>query len=89
MRTRNLLGIMLGLLTSAWTAGVVAAPPLTVPAAANFPTPGRQTVPFGVPLAPPIYFVNFLFLYFAVRLGVHHGMRDFTRSEVARREQRP
>jgi hypothetical protein len=65
MRTRNLLGIMLGLLTSAWTAGVVAAPPLTVPAAANFPTPGRQTVPFGVPLAPPIYFVNFLFLYFA------------------------
>jgi hypothetical protein len=33
--------------------------------------------------------VAFLFLYFAVRLGVHHGMRDFTRSEAARREQRP
>jgi hypothetical protein len=35
------------------------------------------------------FVVSFLFLYFAVRLGVHHGMRDFTRSEVARREQRP
>jgi hypothetical protein len=65
MRTRNLPGIMLGLLISAWTGCVAAAPPPAVPAAANFPTPGRQTVPFGVPLAPPIYFVNFLFLYFA------------------------
>ena len=35
------------------------------------------------------FVVSFLFLYFAVRLGVHHGMRDFTRSEAARREQRP
>ena len=65
MRTRNLLGITAGLLISAWAGCVAAEPPQTVPAAANFPTPGRQTVPFGVPLAPPIYFVNFLFLYFA------------------------
>ena len=65
MRTRNLLGITVGLLISAWAGCVAAEPPHTVPAAANFPTPGRQTVPFGVPLAPPIYFVNFLFLYFA------------------------
>ena len=35
------------------------------------------------------FVVSFLFLYFAVRLGVNHGMRDFTRSEAARREQRP
>jgi hypothetical protein len=33
--------------------------------------------------------VSFLFLYAAIRLGVHHGMRDFTRNETARREQRP
>jgi len=33
--------------------------------------------------------LSFLFLYFAVRLGVHHGMRDFTRGEIARREQGP
>jgi hypothetical protein len=33
--------------------------------------------------------VSFLFLYFVVRLGVHHGMRDFTRDEAARRQQRP
>lgn len=31
--------------------------------AANIKT-SRQIIPFGVPLAPPIYFVNFLFLYF-------------------------
>ena len=65
MRSRNLLGITVGLLISAWAGCVAAAPPATVSAAANFPSPGRQTVPFGVPLAPPIYFVNFLFLYFA------------------------
>lgn len=39
-------------------------------------------------LAVPLLF-SFLFLYAAVRLGVHHGMRDFTRDEAARREQRP
>ncbi|HEX3300130.1 MAG TPA: hypothetical protein VHW68_08460 [Actinomycetota bacterium] len=33
--------------------------------------------------------VTFLFVYAAVRLGVHHGMRDFTRDEAARRQQRP
>ena len=33
--------------------------------------------------------VSFLFVYAAVRLGVHHGMRDFTRDEAARRQQRP
>ena len=65
MRSRNLLGITLGLLISAWTECLAAQDRHTLPAAANFPTPGRQTVPFGVPLAPPIYFVNFLFLYFA------------------------
>lgn len=65
MRTRNLLGVTLGLLISAWAGCLAAQDQHPVPAAANFPTPGRQTVPFGVPLAPPIYFVNFLFLYFA------------------------
>jgi hypothetical protein len=41
-------------------------------------------------LLPTVVFVaSFLFLYFAVRLGVHHGMRDFTKSEAARRERRP
>jgi len=53
MRSRNLLGIMLGLLISAWAGCLAAQDRHTVPAAANFPTPGRQTVPFGVPLAPP------------------------------------
>jgi hypothetical protein len=39
---------------------------------------------------PTIAFVaSFLFVYFAVRLGVHHGMRDFTKGEAVRREQRP
>jgi len=33
--------------------------------------------------------LSFLFVYLAVRLGVHHGMRDFTRDEAARRQQRP
>jgi hypothetical protein len=65
MRTRNLLGITLGLLISAWTGCLGAQGQPTHPPPWNFPTPGRQTVPFGVPLAPPIYFVNFLFLYFA------------------------
>lgn len=62
---RNLLGITLGLLISASSACLAAQDGKTIPAAANFPTPGRQTIPFGVPLAPPIYFVNFMFLYFA------------------------
>jgi hypothetical protein len=36
-------------------------------------------------LLPTFAFVlSFLFLYFAVRLGVHHGMRDFTRSQAKR-----
>jgi hypothetical protein len=36
-------------------------------------------------LLPTLLFVfSFLFLYFAVRLGVHHGMRDFTRSQAKR-----
>jgi hypothetical protein len=39
-------------------------------------------------LLPTLGFLaSFLFLYFAVRLGVHHGMRDFTRGETARRQQ--
>jgi hypothetical protein len=34
-------------------------------------------------LLPTLAFAaSFLFLYFAVRLGVHHGMRDFTRREA-------
>jgi len=37
-------------------------------------------------LMPTLVFLfSFLFLYFAVRLGVHHGMRDFTRREAAQR----
>jgi hypothetical protein len=33
--------------------------------------------------------VSFLFVFSALRLGVHDGMRDFTRDEAARRQQRP
>jgi hypothetical protein len=37
-------------------------------------------------LMPTLVFLfSFLFLYFAVRLSVHHGMRDFTRREAAQR----
>jgi hypothetical protein len=40
-----------------------------------------------VDLMPALVFLfSFLFLYFAVRLGVHHEMRDFTRREA---QQRP
>jgi hypothetical protein len=65
MRTRKLLGITLGLLLSLCAESLLAQNRPTHPPPWNFPMPGRQTVPFGVPLAPPIYFVNFLFLYFA------------------------
>ena len=65
MRTRQFLGITLGLLLSVCAESLLAQNRSTHPPPWNFPTPGRQTVPFGVPLAPPIYFVNFLFLYFA------------------------
>ena len=67
MRTKNLLGITLGLLIAVWAGCVPAQQREADPQGPS----GRQTVPFGltvpygVPLAPPIYFVNFLFLYFA------------------------
>lgn len=66
MRTKNLFGMALGLLISAWAGSLAAQErgarmqPETASA-----SPARQTIPYGVPLAPPIYFVNFLFLYFA------------------------
>ena len=63
MRTKNLFGIALGVLISVW-AGCLSAQGREMGSVAA-PLLGRQTVPFGVPLAPPIYFVNFLFLYFA------------------------
>ena len=68
MRTPNLFGITLGLLITVWggcpSAQEQKTDPRRVPEVASGSS-GRQTVPFGVPLAPPIYFVNFLFLYFS------------------------
>ncbi|HKU85881.1 MAG TPA: hypothetical protein VJV77_06025 [Casimicrobiaceae bacterium] len=61
MRTKNFSGMALGVMLSV-CAGCLPAQARDPVAA---PLLGRQTVPFGVPLAPPIYFVNFLFLYFA------------------------
>lgn len=68
MRTKNLFGVALALLATVW-AGCLSAQPrdidprrVTEPASGSS---GRQTVPFGVPLSPPIYFVNFMFLYFS------------------------
>ena len=60
MRTKS-LAITLGLLITVWAGCLPAQERETDPRR----TSGRETVPFGVPLAPPIYFVNFLFLYFA------------------------
>jgi len=67
MRTKNFFGITLGLLMTVW-AGCLQAqerePDIDrVPEAASGFS-GRNIIPYGVPLAPPIYFVNFLFLYF-------------------------
>src|SRR6185369_17722568 len=58
----------LALLITAWAGCLTAqergANSSGVPVAASA-SPRDQIVPFGVPLAPPIYFVNFLFLYFS------------------------
>ena len=68
MRTTNLLGIVLALLITLWVGCPSAqeretnASSLPELASASL---RRQTIPFGVPLAPPIYFVNFIFLYFS------------------------
>jgi hypothetical protein len=68
MRTKNLLSVTLALLATIWAGCLHAQERGTnstgVPVAASG-SPSSQVVPFGVPLAPPIYFVNFLFLYFS------------------------
>jgi hypothetical protein len=68
MRTNDLFAITLGLLITVW-AGCLPAQERE-PDLGRVPEPvsgysGREIVPYGVPLAPPIYFVNFLFLYFS------------------------
>jgi len=68
MGSKSLLTVTLALLATTW-AGCLAAQERGmqshgVPVAASA-SPRDQIVPFGVPLAPPIYFVNFLFLYFS------------------------
>ena len=68
MGSKSLLTVTLALLATTW-AGCLAAQERGmqshgVPIAASA-SPRDQIVPFGVPLAPPIYFVNFLFLYFS------------------------
>jgi hypothetical protein len=64
MRSKSLLSVTLALLATIWAGCLPAQERGT-----NFTSlPARvsgQTVPFGVPLAPPIYFVNFIFLYFS------------------------
>jgi len=60
MRSKSLLGVALVLLAMTWV-GCVPAQELGTKARVE----SGHTVPFGVPLAPPIYFVNFIFLYFA------------------------
>ena len=68
MRSNSFLSVTLALLAATWAGCLPAQEPGTsttgVPIAA-YRSPSGQTVPFGVPLAPPIYFVNFIFLYFA------------------------
>ena len=64
MRSKSLLSVTLTLLATIW-AGCLPAQErgtnfTSLPAGVS-----GQTVPFGVPLAPPIYFVNFIFLYFS------------------------
>jgi hypothetical protein len=54
MRNKSLLSVALALLAMTWVGSVPAQR-----------VESGHTVPFGVPLAPPIYFVNFIFLYFA------------------------
>jgi hypothetical protein len=68
MRTKNFLHIMLGFLVILCAGSLDAQERKTansiVPEAASGP-PSAYVEPFGVPLAPPIYFVNFLLLYFS------------------------
>ena len=63
MQTKRFAAAALMILASAWTGGVYAADRSLAPQVA----PGSQSAsvaPFGVPLAPPIYLVNFVLLYF-------------------------
>jgi hypothetical protein len=62
LRTQKLFAVALGLLVSAWME-CLPAQERERDAGAN--RSSSQTIPYGVPLAPPIYFVNFLFLYFS------------------------
>jgi hypothetical protein len=68
MRTKNFLSVTLALVATIWAGGLHAQERGTsstgMPDAASG-SPRSQVVPLGVPLAPPIYFVNFLFLYFS------------------------
>jgi hypothetical protein len=67
MKTKSLLSVTLVLLATTW-AGCLSAQPRANSSGAPVvvsPPPNGQIIPFGVPLAPPIYFVNFMFLYFA------------------------
>lgn len=62
MRTKGLFGVALGVLIGVW-AGCL---PAQQRGEDLHQSPRRPAiVPYGVPLAPPIYFVNFIFLYFA------------------------
>ena len=54
MRNKSLLSVALALLAMTWVGSVPAQR-----------VESGHTVPFGVPLAPPVYFVNFLLLYFS------------------------
>src|SRR5690348_407975 len=68
MASKRLLNVIVALFAIAWAGCLPAQERATnsngvlVAASAS---PRGQIVPFGVPLAPPIYFVNFLFLYFS------------------------
>jgi hypothetical protein len=67
-RTKNFLNVTLVFLVIAWVGGLHAGERGTnhgMASAAPSGPPGAYVEPFGMALVPPVYFVNFLLLYFS------------------------